>query len=55
MPKKTNNKEILKADRFLIIQHLMARTKIGEIASEVGIGCDTLYTYLATGKILHDD
>lgn len=55
MPKITNNQAILKENRFLIIQRLMAHKKIGEIANEIGVGYDTLYTYLATGKILHDD
>lgn len=55
MPKKTENAVILKANRYLIIQRLMAHKKIGEIATEIGVGYDTLYTYLATGKILDDN
>lgn len=55
MPRGAENKAILKANRFLIIQRLMAHKKIGEIASEIGVGYDTLYTYLATGAILHDN
>jgi hypothetical protein len=55
MPRGAENKAILKANRFLIIQRLMAHKKIGEIANEIGVGYDTLYTYLATGEILHDE
>lgn len=55
MPKKTNNKAILKENRYLIIQRLMQHKKIKEIADEIGVGYYTLYTYLATGEILHDD
>jgi hypothetical protein len=55
MPKGAENKAILRANRYLIIQRLMAHKKIGEIATEIGVGYDTLYTYLATGAILHDN
>ncbi len=51
----TKNQIILKENRFLIIQRLMAHKKIGQIADEIGVGYDTLYTYLATGTILHDE
>lgn len=56
MPKKTENAKILKENRFLIIQRLMQKKTIREIATEIGVSSYyVLYDYLATGKILHDD
>jgi molybdenum-dependent DNA-binding transcriptional regulator ModE len=55
MPKKTNNKAILRENRFLIIQRLMQHKTIREIATEIGVSYYPLYDYLATGKILHDE
>lgn len=52
---KTKNQIILQENRFIIIQRLMAHKKIGQIAKEIGVGYDTLYTHLATRRILHDD
>ena len=53
--KKANNARILRANRFLIIQRLMQKKTVREIAKEIGVwSYYVLYDYLATGSILHD-
>ncbi len=54
MSKSTNNKAILKENRYLIIRILMQKKTIREIATQIGTNYDPLYNYLATGEILHD-
>jgi hypothetical protein len=46
MAKPTKNAIILKENRFLIIQRLMQKKTIREIATEIGIRYYTLYDYL---------
>ena len=50
-----DNKVILKENRQLIIQRLIQKKTIREIADEIGVSYEPLYDYLTTGRILHDD
>jgi hypothetical protein len=53
--KKARNARILRENRFLIIQRLMQKKTVREIAKEIGVSSYyVLYDYLATGSILHD-
>lgn len=52
---KSKYSQTLKESRYTIIQLLMKKRTIKEIANGIGVSYYALYDYLATGAILHDD
>jgi hypothetical protein len=51
----SKNADILRENRQLIIQRLIQKKTIREIADEIGVSYEPLYDYLTTGRILRDN